>query len=297
MKKQLAIEMGKQTLISVIIFTVLFLVLAFLECVAPHLKNELLKWHDPSFIVGIPASVIGVAYVLTIKNPQNYMGFYLGIIMSLLLAWQFYLQGQYDLVVLYILVFIPFLLSSLFSWRKATLSTDKKAAAFSPAFLNTKGMLITQLIGILIIFGDFALVSYLQGAAPSMEVVWIRLMAALLISSSFFANFYLIYKKNDAWICWVIYSIAGMVLNAIVGNLFSFMLFTVFLLVNGSATIAWIRGTNMEDFGWVGEPDRMKRIATRRLHILQRKEKWLCMRIERNREQQIDLASRFNLND
>ena len=138
--------MGKQTLWSLLIFIALFLVLAFIEWLAPQLQGQLLKWNDPAFIVGIPASIIGVAYVRTIKNPQNYMGFYLGILMSLLLACQFYLQKNYDLVFLYIAVFLPFLISSLVTWRRATFAPFAHEAPFKPAFLSTGKMVLTHVI-------------------------------------------------------------------------------------------------------------------------------------------------------
>ena len=81
------------TAISIIIFAVLFLLLWLAETIFPSLT--LLKWHDTAWCVGIPASVIGVAYVLTVRDPENYTGFYPGILMSLLLALQFFLQGNY----------------------------------------------------------------------------------------------------------------------------------------------------------------------------------------------------------
>jgi hypothetical protein len=62
-----------------------------------------------------------------------------------------------------------------------------------------------------------------------------------MIASSTLANFILIYQKIDAWIWWVVYALAGMIFYALIGNAFSFVLFTVFLLVNGAAGIAWIK--------------------------------------------------------
>ena len=63
----------------------------------------------------------------------------------------------------------------------------------------------------------------------------------MMIASSVLANFWLIYKKLDAWLWWVVYSIAGMILYALIGNAFSFLLFTVFLIVNTGAGVAWIK--------------------------------------------------------
>ena len=71
MKKTLWQELGKRTLLSLGIFSALFLILYIVEWAVPSLGGVLLQWHDPAFVVGIPASVIGVGYVLTIRNPQN----------------------------------------------------------------------------------------------------------------------------------------------------------------------------------------------------------------------------------
>ena len=106
MKTKLWKEFGCQMLISVGIYSALFLILYIIESCAPAIKGTLLQWDDPAFIVGIPASVIGVGYVLTIRNPQNYTGFYGGIMMSLLLSWQFALLQQWGLTVLLSLIHI-----------------------------------------------------------------------------------------------------------------------------------------------------------------------------------------------
>ena len=62
-----------------------------------------------------------------------------------------------------------------------------------------------------------------------------------MIASSTLANFILIYQKIDAWLWWAVYALAGIVLYILIGNIFSMVLFLVFLLVNGSAGIAWIK--------------------------------------------------------
>ena len=78
MKKTLWQEFARNILISLGIFSALFLILYIVEWAVPSLSGVLLQWCDPAFIVGIPASVIGVAYVLTIRNPKNYTGFVVG---------------------------------------------------------------------------------------------------------------------------------------------------------------------------------------------------------------------------
>lgn len=213
--------LGRNLGISIVLFGALLGALYAAEMIFPSVT--LLKWHDIAWVVGIPASVIGVAYILTIRNPQNYTGFYAGIIMSILLGVQFLLQGQYDSMFLYFAIFIPLQIISIIRWNKPADDGAK------PAFLAPKWMLITFVIFSLIVVGDYLI-------APSL----VQIFNGVLIASSIMANFWLIYRKKDAWIYWIVYSIAGIALFVIVGNVFSIVLFTFFLVINSMAAYAWI---------------------------------------------------------
>ena len=207
--------------ISIVLFGALLGLLWVVEMVFPSVS--LLKWHDAAWVVGIPASVIGVAYILTIRNPQNYTGFYAGIAMSILLGVQFLLQGQYDSMILYFCIFIPLQIISIIRWNKPADDSAK------PAFLAPKWMVLTFLIFALIVVGDYLI-------SPSL----IQLFNGLLIASSIMANFWLVYRKKDAWIYWIVYSVAGIALFIVLGNIFSIVLFTFFLVINSTAAYAWI---------------------------------------------------------
>lgn len=246
--KRLWLELGKQVLLSFIIFAGLFSILRSIEFFFPGMRGVLLQWSDPAFVVGIPASIVGVGYVLTIRNPQNYLGFYLGIVMSVLLAVQCYLQGNIDLVFLYLVVFIPFLILSVRNWRRATYrqlmgKNEDPDDDTEPQFLTPRAMWMTHLISLIILLIDYILVTIWLQPSGWTENIAIKLSGGIMITSSIFANYWLIYKKTDAWICWVIYSISGIVLNVLLGNLFTTVLFIVFLLVNGSVMLAWIKLT------------------------------------------------------
>ena len=241
MKQTLWKQFATQILISIGIFSALFLILYIIEWLAPSLAGALLRWHDPAFVVGVPASVIGVAYVLTIRNPKNYTGFYGGILMALLLSVQFYLQGNLDLVVLQLVVFVPFLLSSLLRWRKLALQPQQADKPFVPEWLPHRLQWLSLLILLVVLIGDYALATLLIQQDGWGENILIKLMGGVMIASSTLANFILIYQKIDAWIWWTLYALAGIVLYILIGNLFSVVLFVVFLAINGSAGIAWIR--------------------------------------------------------
>ena len=243
MKTTLWKELGKQILLSMGIFSALFLILYIVEWTVPSLSGVLLQWHDSAFVVGIPASVIGVAYVLTIRNPHNYTGFAGGMLMALLLAVQFFLLGSYDLVILQLAVFFPFLLISFVRWRRQTLSPSAAEQPFYPEWLPLGQRIISLLVLAAIILADYALATLVIQHNAWNDNIILKLIGGLMIASSTLANFILIYQKIDAWVWWVVYALAGMIFYALIGNAFSFVLFTVFLLVNGGAGLAWIKAS------------------------------------------------------
>lgn len=238
--------LGRNTIISIILFGALLGLLWLAEVIFPSVT--LLKWYDAAWVVGIPASIIGVAYILTIRDPQNYTGFYAGIIMSILLGVQFILQGGYDSAFLFFCVFIPFQIKSILNWSKPA---AKDAEPFSPEFLGWKGMLLSVLTMLVITFADYVLATYVFQHNSLADNVAIKLFNGLLISSSVLANFWLIYRKTDSWLYWFLYSAAGIGLFIILGNIFSIVLFVFFLVINSMAGIAWIKGTKPENMGWL----------------------------------------------
>lgn len=247
--KQLWYATAKNTLIATALFGALLGTLFVVELLLPELDGKLLSWEDAAFCVGIPASIIGVGYILSIKNPANYTGFYIGIVMSVLLAIQFFLNGLYDLTVLYVAVFVPFQISAILSWQKSANNASNEP--FCPKFLEIRPMLISLAIFFAIIVADYFFATFVMKKDAIGENVLIKLIGGVMIASSVFANYWLIYKKNDSWIYWVVYSVAGIVLNVLFLNIFSIVLFVFFLVINGSAGLAWIKMTKKEDFGWL----------------------------------------------
>ncbi|MBQ3673952.1 MAG: nicotinamide mononucleotide transporter [Paludibacteraceae bacterium] len=238
--------LGRNTIISIILFGALLGVLWLAEMLFPSVS--LLKWHDAAWVVGIPASVIGVAYILTVRDPQNYTGFYPGIVMSVLLGVQFLLQEQYDSTFLFFFVFIPFQMMSIYKWSRGK---DDGGASFEPKFLDTPRLLLSVAMLVFITAGDYVLATYAFQHNGLADNIAVKLLNGLLISSSFLANYWLIYRKTDSWIYWFIYSVSGIGLFIILGNIFSIVLFCFFLVINSMAGLAWIKATKKENFGWV----------------------------------------------
>ena len=245
--KELYIEFAKKFGIAVAIFAIVFVALAIGEhC----LGKQLMTWSSPAFVIGFVASIIGVAYVLTVSNPKNYLGFYGGIVMAALLAVQFWLNKQFDLVVLYLAIFIPFLTRSIIVWKRsnqqqATGDRQQTTEELKPAWLNKRALVITLFIACAIIVCDYVLGTRVIYKDMWTDRILIKLLGAGQICSSALAHYWLIHKKTDAWIWWVIYSVLGIVFYAILPepNIFLVVLSIVFLIVNGSALIAWIKIT------------------------------------------------------
>ncbi len=231
-KKQLVTELVTNTLISVLLYTLLIFVMNYI--------NIDIQW-NATMLVSMIASVAGVAYILTIKNPMNYLGFYLGIVMTLFLACQFFMLQNYDLVVLYALIFFPIMIKTIFEWKKAWTNMHLELTEYNkfvPQFLSIKKMAIVLLVFILIVALDVLLMKYVLLSTFNFLTI---LMAALMVGSSVLANYLMIYKKIDAWIYWVVYSLSGMAFAILIDNQFNIVLFVFFLIINLYTTIAWIR--------------------------------------------------------
>ena len=247
-------------LLSVGIYVALFMVLQAVEWLCEPLRGVLLQWDSAAFIVGIPASVVGTAYVLTIRNPQNYTGFLGGIAMAVLLGTQFALQGNYDLTFLQIGIFIPFMLLSLITWRKqlpatatgdagvspaattaTTQPTETAEKPFRPAYLHGWRQGLTLTLALLIIVADYAFTTLVLNHDAWADQWLLKLAGAVMIASSVMANFWLIYQKMDAWIWWILYSLAGILFYVLLGNIYCIVLFLFYLVINASAFLAWQR--------------------------------------------------------
>ncbi len=303
-KNTLIKELGLQTLISLGIFAALFLLLFLIEAVNPDI--HLLQWDSLAFIIGIPASIIGTAYVLTIKNPINYMGFYAGVIMSVLLSVQFFLNKQYDQVILYLCIFAPFQIKSLINWRQNLVNPKEEDGEFTPAFLNKKELLLSLAAALTLIAIDYVIATYSAHNGWT-DGIAIKITGGVVFATSFLANYWMIYKKNDAWVYWVLYSVSGIIFFSILPqpNIFLIMLNFVFLLVNGSAQIAWLKMTQAEDYGWVATPEQARSLLQifmdiqlrrdgRREVNLKKQEKALIHQLKLNRAQQEKLLTQKN---
>ena len=248
--KNLWLALGRNFIISIILFGALLGLLWLIEWFGTNYQlplTNLLQWSDPAWVVGIPASIIGVAYILTIKDPQNYTGFYAGILMSVLLGVQFILMEGYDSAILFFCVFIPFQIKSIVNWSKPA---QKDAEPFSPEFLTTKAMLLSLLVFLALTVADYFYITWWLKDGLTGNIV-AKLLSGFLIASSVLANFWLIYRKTDSWIYWFIYSLAGIGLFIIFKNPFSIVLFCFFLVINGMAGLAWIKDTKPENMGWL----------------------------------------------
>jgi len=232
--KHLYIATVKNLLIAAVLTAALF-------CVMYLLKVNFS--FDKILLFSVLATITGVCYILTIRNPQNYVGFYLGIASSVCLGVQFALLGNFDLTFLYFLVFIPFQIAAITTWKKKS-SENFENKIFSPKFLPFKKELFFILIFILIIIIDYIVASlYLKQHKNELffNNFVIKTVFAVMISSSIMANFLMIGKWLETWIYWLIYSAAAIISAIIIKNNFNLLLFVFFLVINAISFISWLK--------------------------------------------------------
>lgn len=234
--KKLFKEAGLNLLISLAIFAV---VITFLFCV---------DLHDTIKPIAIVSGLLGVSYVLTIKNPANYIGFVIGILSSFALGIQFFIGKMYDWTFLYFAVFVPCQIYTLYVWLKGSQTQNSKP--FLPSFLGLKKRMLVLLIAVAMIIVDLFVVNLMQGNGLTLKSlqsngqgIWITLMGATGVASSILANFLLIQKRTDAWIYWVIFSIASVILQLLLKDYVTLTLFVVYTIINANALIAWVKMT------------------------------------------------------
>lgn len=238
MKKQtlqLLKEVGWNTLLSIAIFTTVILFLFFIG------------FSDSIQKIAIASGLMGSAYVLIIRNPNNYFGFIFGIISSILLGIQFYLAKSIDLPFLYFFIFIPCQAFTLYTWIRGNNSTESEKP-FNPSFLSTKFFLLTLVLFLGIFFIDIFMVRKIGGATQTLSI---QIVSALVVATSTLANFLLIKKKTDSWYYWVIFSIAGIVLNILYKDYVTVTLFSVYFIINANAFYNWVKKTPKENYGWL----------------------------------------------
>lgn len=247
---QLWRALGRNFVISIVLFAAFLGLLWLAEILIPAMQGQLLHFDNIAWIVGIPASIIGVAYILTVRDPQNFTGFYAGIVMSTLLGVQFTLLKQFDSTFLYFFVFIPFQMMSIYKWSR---KKDDGGASFEPKFLDIPRFWLSIFIGLAVTAGDYFIQTYVFQHNGLGDHIAAKLCCGLMISSSFLANYWLIYRKTDSWLYWFIYSVSGIVFFSLPGdthNPFSIVLFIFFLVINSMAGIAWVKSTKEENLYW-----------------------------------------------
>lgn len=239
MKKERLIllkEVLKNSFISMVIFAIVLLFLCIIG-----LKDNIQG-------IAIASGVIGSAYVLTIRNPNNYFGFVLGIVASALLGIQFYyLANSIDLFFLYFFIFIPSQAIAIYTWSKGN-KQKESSVAFNPSFLSLRNFLIVSVCFVVLFVADIFIIGKVLKIQQSSSI---QIFSALVVASSILANILLIKKKTDSWYYWFIFSITGIVLNILYNDYVTVTLFIVYLLINSEAGWIWIKKTPKEKYGWL----------------------------------------------
>lgn len=237
-------EVAVNVLIATLIFIGVIVLLHFLGLIVDGNGHLINRWLP----LELAAGIIGSAYVLTVKNPNNFFGFALGVVMSLLLAIQFYVEStpennMKDQTLLYCAVFIPCQLLTLVKWISASKGTSKDSKHAIPSFMGVKGLFIGIFIFIDIIVLDMLVLQ------PSFNLA--NLMSACVVACSTQANFLMIRKRTDAWFYWLLFSVTGIIQMICIQNYVTLTLYIVYLFINGAACIAWCKQTPKENLGWL----------------------------------------------
>ncbi len=228
-------DCGKNLLVSCGVFAVFFALLYVAEMFFVP-QGTSLQFSDLAFCVGIPASIIGVGHILTIRDPKNYIGFIPGLIMEALQAWQFYLLGNYDLMCFYIFFFMPIQLATLLRWEKKQNSNES-----TPVWMTKRETLIAIIVFLLIVAADYLLLTFVVEHNTLADNMLVKLLSGSMMAAAILANYGLYFHKKDAWIYWVINSVVGLVLYLELAQYFNVVLYIFFIVINTIALVAWVK--------------------------------------------------------
>lgn len=223
-KRDLWFELYKYLAWSVTLFVTVFLLLS-----AFAVKVE----YNWATFCSISSAILGIAYVLTIRNPKNYTGFYLGVLSSALLGIQFYLTRSYDLTVLYFFVFIPFQIISIIEWTRPS----KKHSLEKPSYLKWSGKITAFSVFVVFAVLDYFVNDFWLNTDASTAL---KIISGVLVATCILANFLLIGKRIDAWLYWLAYSFTGIILALVIKNYYNLLLFTIFFIINAVSTRSWM---------------------------------------------------------
>ncbi len=209
----------------------------------------LMKLNESINPIAIVSGLLGVSYVLTVKNPANYIGFILGVLSSITLGIQFYLGNMIDWTILYFFIFVPCQIYTFYVWVKG--SKTKSDKPFLPSYLSVKNTILIAGIALVLMVCDLLVANAIKGNDLTINNILptdgknlcIAIMGAAGVATSIIANLLLIRKKTDAWIYWVIFSIASVVLQLLLEDYVTLTLFVVYTIINANALIAWIKFT------------------------------------------------------
>ena len=236
-------QLLKEVALNILLATGIFVLVAVFLYFCGLVFNEDGSLQDKLLPLEMVAGIIGSAYVLIVRNPQNFFGFIIGITMSLLLGVQFYLQGLSEQTILYYAVFIPCQIYTMVKWFKGSKQPQNSKYTI-PSFLSIRGFIIVILVFIAIMM---AVLFFLKNGDFSLAAV----MSAAVVASSTQANFLMIRKRTDAWFYWLIFSVTGIIQMICLANYVTLTLYVLYLIINGSACIAWCKQTPKERHGWL----------------------------------------------
>lgn len=237
----------KQLITNIVIILILFGAMAYCLSLAGEIKT-----FDLIYFIG---SVLAAAYVLTVRNPYNYMALACGAASSVIMVYSLFYVNP-NMAYTYLFIFIPCQSYSFFAWRKMFYTKmiaqkqgrDDTKESGAPRFLTTPQLGIMLLLFVVVFIIDVVVFYY----AFSNTNLVLLLLNGFFFTLSVSSNLLLSRKITDAWIHWVLFSLCGIVIALYNGNIDYYLLsiFLVFLGVNAIALYKWIGFTPKENSGW-----------------------------------------------
>ena len=196
-----------------------------------------LSWQNVPYnasFLEITSAVLGISFVLIIRNPNNYLGFPIGILSSLLLSLHFFQINLQATAILYLL-FIPLQFYTMINWLRGN---KKKGNSLHPSFLTRTNFLYIS-ISIIPLSGLLML-------AFRSNTILVSLIECVFVALNILSNILIIRKKTEAWFFWIISNFVGGILFTYKASYFTVLLHLVFIMLNLLALIRWTKETRME---------------------------------------------------
>ncbi len=221
-------QIAKNALVVTTIFVVITLVALYAQ------EGFVVDW------VSMIATIMSVTYVVTIRDPRNYLAFLLGALSSFILVFSMW-ESQTNGALTYLLIFLPAQSYSFWVWRKRALlaKRGKTDSGTAPRWQTPRERMLSVVAMLVLMAINVVCINLLSDGYSHIAL----LFNALFFASSILANVLIVYKLVESGVYWIIFSISGLGMAMSRGeiNLFFILMFVLFLIVNTMLLMSWVK--------------------------------------------------------